>query len=68
MKLWSKQHTSIHQKVEDFTVGKDRYWDLYLMPYDLQASRAHARMLGAVGLITEEESAALVQRTPNAGT
>jgi len=57
MKLWNKQALqSIDQKIERFTVGQDRYWDMYLFPYDIQASKAHAQMLGEVGLISGEES------------
>ena len=44
-----------------FTVGKDRYWDMHLLPYDLLASQAHAKMLGEVGLLSAEESKALVK-------
>ncbi|PQJ16490.1 argininosuccinate lyase [Aureicoccus marinus] len=57
MKLWNKQALqSIDQKIERFTVGQDRYWDMYLFPYDIQASKAHAQMLGEVRLISGEES------------
>ena len=57
MKLWNKQALqSIDQKIERFTVGQDRYWDMYLFPYDIQASKAHAQMLGEVGMISGEES------------
>ena len=37
MKLWKKGSTA-HQKVDLFTVGKDREYDLYLAEYDCQAS------------------------------
>ena len=36
MKLWKKGSTA-HQKVDLFTVGKDREYDLYLAEYDCQA-------------------------------
>ena len=61
MKLWQKKSSSIDQKVEAFTVGDDRHWDQRLIPYDLQASAAHAQMLGEVGLITAEEAQQLVE-------
>lgn len=54
MKLWDKGY-SIEQKIEQFTVGNDREYDLRLAKYDLLGSRAHARMLTSVGLISEEE-------------
>ena len=61
MKLWQKKSSSIDQKVEAFTVGDDRHWDQRLIPYDLQASAAHAQMLGEVGLITAKEANQLVE-------
>ena len=45
MKIWEKGETSIDELFEKFTVGKDRELDLYLSPYDVQASIAHAKML-----------------------
>lgn len=60
MKLWDKG-ISIDQKIEKFTVGNDRELDLYLAEYDIQASKAHAKMLGKVGIITSKEAEDLVQ-------
>lgn len=54
MKLWDKG-ISIDQKIEKFTVGNDRDLDLFLARYDIQASRAHAKMLGKVGILTGTE-------------
>ena len=50
MKLWDKG-ISIDKKIEKFTVGNDRELDMFLARYDLQASAAHAKMLGKIGLI-----------------
>ena len=36
-------------------------FDIRLAPYDIQGSVAHARMLGAQGIISDEESATLVR-------
>ena len=36
-------------------------FDIRLAPYDIQGSIAHARMLGKQGIVSEEESAELVQ-------
>lgn len=60
MKLWDKG-ISIDKKIENFTVGNDRELDMYLAEYDLQASAAHAKMLGKVGLISEAEVKELVE-------
>ncbi len=55
MKLWQKG-AAAHEKVDHFTVGKDREYDLVLAAYDCQASIAHAKMLAKIGLITAEEA------------
>ena len=55
MKLWQKG-AAAHEKVDSFTVGKDREYDLVLAQYDCEASMAHAKMLGAIGLITTAEA------------
>ncbi|WP_124979451.1 argininosuccinate lyase [Nonlabens xiamenensis] len=54
MKLWEKG-LAIDKKMEQFTVGNDRQTDLYIATYDVQASRAHARMLKKVGMLSEAE-------------
>lgn len=54
-KLWEKEKKT-DQLIEQFTVGKDKIWDMYIAPYDVQASQAHANMLAAVGLITTQEN------------
>ncbi len=54
MKLWDKG-TSPNKAFEAFTVGKDREWDLYLAPYDVLGSLAHAHMLQKIGLLSEDE-------------
>lgn len=59
MKLWDKGQGA-DAKTDQFTVGQDRELDLLLVQYDIQASRAHAQMLGQVGLITREEATSLV--------
>lgn len=55
MKLWQKE-AAAHEKVDSFTVGKDREYDLVLAQYDCEASMAHAKMLGSIGLITTAEA------------
>lgn len=58
MKLWQKG-AAAHERVDHFTVGKDRESDLVLAEYDCQASIAHANMLAKIGLITAEEATQL---------
>lgn len=55
MKLWQKGAVA-HQKVDHFTVGKDREYDVQLAAYDCEASIAHATMLAKIGLLTAEEA------------
>jgi argininosuccinate lyase len=59
MKLWQKNQAP-HEKIDQFTVGKDRAYDLYLAAYDCQASIAHAQMLAKIGIITQQEAHLLV--------
>ena len=54
MKLWEKGQ-STNKMVEQFTVGKDRELDLQIAEYDLEASKAHGKMLNKVGLLENEE-------------
>lgn len=56
MKLWSKENSSTSALVEQFTVGRDKEFDLLLAKYDVQGSIAHVTMLGEVGLMTKEEA------------
>jgi argininosuccinate lyase len=51
MKLWDKGK-SIDKKIEKFTVGNDRELDMFIAEYDITASKAHAKMLGKVGILT----------------
>jgi argininosuccinate lyase len=59
MKLWDKGY-STDKKIDHFTVGNDRELDLVLAKYDIEASIAHAKMLGKIRLLTREETDALV--------
>ena len=59
MKLWQK-NTLAHKKIDHFTVGEDRAYDLHLAAYDCQASIAHAQMLYQIGILTEYETQATV--------
>jgi len=60
MKLWQKNIESL-KEVEQFTVGKDREFDLLLAPFDVLGNIAHAKMLATVGLLTKEEAEKLVK-------
>lgn len=61
MKLWQnnteKTNTTIQKLVEDFTIGEDKIWDLYLAEADVKGSIAHTTMLKEIGLISEKDLA-----------
>ncbi|MCG2460638.1 argininosuccinate lyase [Flavobacteriaceae bacterium F89] len=66
MKLWDKGF-STDKKIDHFTVGNDRELDLLLAKYDVIASKAHAKMLGKIRLLTSEETDKLVRELDNIG-
>ena len=59
MKLWQKGEET-NDFFERFTIGKDRELDLYLAPFDVIGSMAHAKMLGSIGILTSDEVEKLV--------
>ena len=61
MKIWQKKGIKVRDHIDQFTVGDDREWDMRLAPYDIIASKAHAQMLGKVGLLTASEADQLTQ-------
>lgn len=54
MKLWDKG-ISTDRKIEKFTIGNDRELDMFIAEFDVLASKAHAKMLGKVNILTSEE-------------
>ncbi len=64
MKLWQKT-TQVNDKIEKFTVGRDREMDLYLAKYDVLGSMAHIRMLQSIGLLDKEELDDLLSELKN---
>jgi argininosuccinate lyase len=61
MKLWSKEKTSTAAQIEQFTVGRDREFDLQMASFDVQGSIAHVTMLGEQGLMTEAQAKLAVE-------
>ena len=59
-KIWQKDKSQTDQLVNNFTVGKDLDFDDRLAKYDALGSIAHCKMLGEVGLISNEESVELL--------
>ncbi|MEM8894294.1 MAG: argininosuccinate lyase [Bacteroidota bacterium] len=54
MKLWQKT-AAINDRIEAFTVGQDRDLDIWLAPFDVLGSLAHAQMLESIGLLEADE-------------
>jgi len=54
--LWHKPSAGhLHPLLAAYTVGDDPTLDLALLPYDIQASKAHAKGLKKIGILTEQE-------------
>ncbi len=58
MKLWCPDEDH-DRSIERFTVGNDHVLDQRLVPFDCEASAAHAEMLCAAGVLTATELADL---------
>ncbi len=54
MKLWEKGY-ELDEFVEKFTVGEDYLLDESLLPYDIIATKAHARVLKKAGIFSDDE-------------
>ena len=53
-KIWAKEY-ELDSLIEEFTVGNDYILDLDLIEYDCIASKAHAKMLSTIGILTDSE-------------
>lgn len=63
MKLWQNQSqtSDLSQLVENFTVGEDYILDQALIPHDIAASKAHAKGLESIGILTADELSDLLK-------
>jgi len=59
LKLWQKEGILTSEKIEQFTVGRDREMDLHLAEFDILGNLAHAQMLESIGLLTNADLTAL---------
>src|SRR3989339_2206450 len=60
-KLWDKKgKNKTNQIVEDYTVGVDYLLDLELLPYDIQGTMAHAKMLHKIKILNKKELSVLL--------
>lgn len=58
-KLWEKNY-KLDKEIEDYTVGEDYLLDKVLLPYDIQASITHAKMLEKCGYLSADEAKQIV--------
>ena len=63
-KLWDKGF-EIQDKIERFTIGRDREMDLYLAEADVLGSMAHITMLESIGLLQADEVKQLLAELRN---
>lgn len=55
-KIWQKNSKqSVNEVIEAYTVGNDYILDVELLPYDIQASLAHAKMLHKIWVLKKSE-------------
>ncbi|MBQ2025129.1 MAG: argininosuccinate lyase [Paludibacteraceae bacterium] len=53
-KLWEKK-TRVDSDIERYTIGRDAEMDMFLAPYDVLGSMAHATMLESIGLLSKQD-------------
>jgi argininosuccinate lyase len=53
-KIWQKSVT-VNELVENFTVGRDREFDLQMAGFDVLGSLAHTQMLESIGLMSVDD-------------
>ena len=63
-KLWEKS-VQVNEKIDTFTVGRDREMALYLAKYDVLGSMAHITMLESIGLLEANELEVLLEELRN---
>ncbi len=59
--VWHKGRHDTDERIMRYLAGDDVVLDRVLFPYDLRASAAHVGGLARIGLLTQEEAAALTQ-------
>ncbi|MHB1277206.1 MAG: argininosuccinate lyase, partial [Bacteroidia bacterium] len=63
-KLWEKNtnlaDVSVAERIEQFTAGEDRKWDIKLAYWDILGSMAHVEMLTKQGILADEDAEVLL--------
>lgn len=63
-KIWAKDY-ELDSLIEEFTVGNDYILDLDLITFDCIGSRAHAKMLSTIGILTDDEYSSIERELEN---
>ena len=63
-KIWQKSVT-VNELVENFTVGRDREFDLEMAAFDVLGSLAHTQMLESIGLMSADDLQLVQQELKN---
>ncbi|MCO5947062.1 argininosuccinate lyase [Mucilaginibacter flavidus] len=63
-KIWQKSVT-VNELVENFTVGRDREFDLQMAAFDVLGSLAHTQMLESIGLMSANDLQLVQQELKN---
>jgi len=58
--IWAKDEHAVDAEIADFLAGDDVVLDRELFPFDVQATVAHVRGLGTIGLLAPAEVALMV--------
>ncbi len=62
MKIWQKWNFGeLNSLIEDYTVWNDYLLDMELIPYDIQASKAHVKMIHKIWILNENEKETLLK-------
>src|SRR3989338_8489435 len=60
-KIWDRKNAiPTNKAVENYTVGVDYLLDLELLPYDIQGTMAHAKMLHKIKILNKKELGILI--------
>ncbi len=60
-KLWQSKSIKLHPLVEKYTVGNDYILDMRLLPFDIEASKAHAQALVKAKILKPAECKKLIK-------
>ena len=54
-KLWEKNGVQLNATIEKYAAGTDALFDTYLLPFDIAASKAHAKALSKADILSTNE-------------